>query len=173
MRPTVFDLSTVDRYPPLGLKSLRLAAGPSATSGPVATLPLSRAADSAFTVNFRAKSGQVDAETGFSIQTEDGRPVLTVVFGKHGKIAYRPPGGKDVEIVPYEAGRWYNLSLQVMPGAGKMDLIVQDDRINVVERKGLDTADPSIGAPAAIRLCHNSDQPDSWVLSDALDAWSQ
>lgn len=168
MRATAFDISTVRRYQPLGLKSLRLSTHETSKEPLIAELPFLQAAEGDFRLNVRIKIGQTDAATGFSLQTEQGGPVLTVEFRDNGHIACRTPGGEYVDVAPYEAGRWYNLLLHVSPAAGQFDLTVEDDRAMPTHRKDLAIAP---GTPVGICLEHGNQRPGSFIIYDALDAW--
>jgi hypothetical protein len=170
MRPTVFDLSTVRRYRPLGLKSLRLATTEQSDAPAQAELRFQQPADGNFVLHLRAKPARNDRQTSLALITSDGKPAATIAFTENGRIASRS-GQSSVEIAPYEAGRWYNLKLRVLPAEGKIDVTVQDDRIQKTERKGLKLE--ATGPLASIRLVHPQGHADSKIDYDAIVAWPE
>ncbi len=168
MRATSFDISTVNRYRSLDLKSLRLATRETSPEPLLADLPFQQAATGDFRVNLRVQLGQTDATTGFSLRTEPGKPALTVEFHDNGQIACQTPDGQTIDVAPYEAGRWYNLLLDLSPANGRFDLTVEDDHATPTVRKDLPLAP---GAPTTIRLEHANGRPGSSIMYDALEAW--
>ncbi len=168
MRASVFDISTVRRYQPLGLKSFRLAATESSNAPLIAVLPFRKPIEEDARVNLRVKPGQGNATTGFSLQDGQGKVALTVEFSDNGRIACRTGGGEMVDVAPYEAGRWYNLLLYLSPGKGRFDLTVEDDHANPTVQKDLALG---AGNPTSIRLEHDNGRPGSHVMYDAIDAW--
>ncbi len=169
MRPTAFDLATVPRYRPLRLKSLRLAVPPGAAEPAVAVLPFRRAMDGEFVVDVRLKPGTPMCRTGFSLQTEEGRPAVAVGFNDAGRITCSGPGGEPTEVANYQAGRWYNIRLAVSPAKGTCDLTVEDDRIDQVAKQALALAESARKPLCAIRLEHGGE----WVVYDAIGAFAR
>ncbi|MEN6407390.1 MAG: glycosyl hydrolase 115 family protein [Thermoguttaceae bacterium] len=169
MRDSAFDLSTVRRYRPLDLKSLRLATDQRSTSPCTAEIPLRRPAEGDFVVHVRVKPGQTNRPGGFSLQASDGRPVVEVKFGENGRIACRGSSGELVDVAPYEADHWCNVALRVRGRQGKFDVSVQNDRLESVERKDLDYAPSS--APSAIRLSEGGDRQTASMLYGAVVGW--
>lgn len=164
MRASAFDLSTVRRYRPLGLKSLVLAPGAAAAAS--AEISLRKPAAQNFVLHLRVKPGQSDRPSGAALQSRDGRPAAEIRFSADGRITCRTPQGKDVDVAGYEAGRWYNLTLRVRPAQNQFDLAVQDDRIRQTVRPKLDLCAP--GPVTALRLSGASGSQTAW---DAATAW--
>ncbi|MEN6557738.1 MAG: glycosyl hydrolase 115 family protein [Thermoguttaceae bacterium] len=169
MRDSVFDLSTVRRYRPLDLKSLRLATDKRSTSACTAEIPLRRPVEGDFVVHVRVKPGQTNRSGGFSLQASDGRPVVEVKFSENGRIVCRGASGELVDVAPYEADRWCNVAVRVRGRQGKFDVSVQNDRLKLTERKDLDYA-PS-AAPNAIRLSQGGEHQTASAQYGAVVGW--
>ena len=169
MRSSVFDLSTVNRYRPLELKSLRLATSAASKAAPVAGFPFRQPAEADFVVNLRVKLGQTDRQSEFALTTADGRAALVGHFAKGGRVTCQTPQGVPIELGPYAAGRWFNVQLRVSPGRGVFDVALQDDQLQVHERRGLLLL--AKGPLTGLRLTHSGEAGDSWIDYDAVDAW--
>ena len=170
MRPTVFDLATVPRYRPLGLKSLRLSTASGSGDPPAAVLPFRCGTREDFVVDVRLKPGQTTCRTGFALVTEDGVSAVAVALTDAGRITWAGPGEKAVDVAPYEAGRWYNLKLEISPALGKCRLTVQNDRIEETSRDDLPFAQSAKEPFRAIHLAHGDGNAEGWIVYDAIAA---
>jgi len=92
----------------------------------------------------------------------------TVSFSEAGYITVRDAKGDDTDIVPYEAGRWYNVTIGVCRKKGRFSVHVEDDRLN--KRSAADLASDDLGK-APFKGCvlrHSDDRSGSWVAYDAV-----
>jgi hypothetical protein len=171
MRPTVFDLTTVPRYVPLDLRGLRLEATPRSTGAANAELKLTRAAGGDFIVDVRLKAGQSDQRSGFMLASAKGARILEVVLTEKGTIAVRAGANPEVGVSRYAPNRWYNIKLRVSGPKQEVDVEVQDDQVRV------DRVGPiRWGGTEPIErltLSHSGDRAGSWVIFNAISAYTQ
>jgi hypothetical protein len=108
----------------------------------MAELPFTSAATGDFVVQFRAKMGQADRRSSFTLVDQNGKAVVTISFAEAGRITSRDPKGDEVDIASYEANRWYNITLDVSPDNGRFCLRVEDNQLDtkLVEDLALDDA---------------------------------
>ncbi len=170
MRDSVFDLSTVRRYRPLGLKSLRLATTPHSTAGCAAEIPFRQPVDRPLVVHLRVKPGQTNRPTTVSLQTKGDTPVAAILFDQNGRITSPLANDKAAGSASYQADRWYNLKLRIDPEAGRCQLSVQDDRLNDVYRLESSLIEAQ-AVPAKVRVSHGSAGAASSIVLDAMVAW--
>jgi len=172
IRPTVFDLRTVPRYTPLELQSLKLQTTAHSTGAPTAELPFTSAATGDFVVQFRAKMGQADRRSSFTLVDQNGKAVVTISFAEAGRITSCDPKGADIDIAGYQANRWYNITIEVSLENNRFCLRVEDDRLDtkLVEDLALDGA--AGGSVNGIVFRHADDRSGSWVVYDAVLAYN-
>jgi hypothetical protein len=173
MRPSVFDLATVPRYRPLGLKSLELRTTAEAAAAASAEMPLRRATAGDFVIDLRLKLEPADATSEFSILDSRGRTALTVRFGPSGQISCVGPSGGEVAVARYTPRAWHSLSLEVSPARRRYRLTVQDDKINVTTRDGLELLADAQAPLAAVRLVQGAGKKEAWTWCDAIDAYER
>jgi len=168
MRPTVFDLSTVNRYRPLGLCGLRLDSSPPRTAPPAAEIALAQPAQGNCTFHARVRPSHSDSAGGVWLVGQ-GKPALGVVFAKGGKIALQAGDGRTTPIGDYRPGQWYNLELRLRPHRGEVDVTIEDERLGRTERKQLPLGSLPGDGLAAVRLEGAAQGGHFEVM--ALDGW--
>ena len=171
IRPTVFDLRTVPRYTPLELQSLKLQTTSGSTDAATAELPFASPATGDFVVQYRAKAGQADRQSSFALIAEDDAAFPTVSFSEAGRITARNTKGEDTDIVPYEAGRWYNVTINVCQKTGNFTVHVEDDQLNKTSIADLPLGDSGKTPVKGCLLQHSDDRSGSWIVYDALIAY--
>ncbi len=171
MRATSFDLATVPRYRPLGLKSLELASTPTGRNPALAEIPLRRPVQGPWVMDLRLQLGQTDADSRLALLDDQGQAGLELVVSG-GQIGAQAAGVKPCDVASYEANRWYNLKLTVDPQQQTCDVSVQDDAIQTIVRKGLPLGQ-GVGKTASLRITHASQKPHSWVRLDAIGAYER
>jgi len=172
-RATSFDLATVPRYRPLGLKSLELRAAADKAGAASAEIRFRRPTTADFVVDLRVKSGQADAAGEFSLADTRGRPALTVRFGSQGRIECLDPSGGEVCVAAYAPERWYNVSLEVSPARHRYQITVQDDRINVNRRNDLPFLAGADQALTTLRLVQREGPRGAWIWYDAIAGYER
>jgi len=170
MRASAFDLSTVRRYRPLGLKSLRLATTEQSDQPATAEIALRQPATEKFVLHLRAKPARSDRGSALQLLTADGHTAATLTFTDKGRLVYRSAGGES-DVAAYEPARWCNIALRVDVAGGTLDVAVQDHGLRMTQRKGLKLA--AAGPIAAIRFVHPHGHADSAIDYDALVAWPE
>ena len=173
IRPTVFNLSTVPRYTPLDLQSLRMQSAEQSTAAATAELPFRKPVTGDFVVQYRAKVGQTDCPTSLSVVTSEGKALLSIRFGTDGKIGVSSSKGEDVRVAPYEPGRWYNVTAKINPAQGQCHILVEDDRLNQESANGLALPDAASGPFKGILMQHDNNRPGAWIDYDALIAYER
>jgi hypothetical protein len=142
MRPSVFELGTVPRYRPLGLRGLKLEGGVSAA------LKFSAPAADDFILHARLKVGQQGTLT---LCAEDGKPVIEV-----------PLKG---------TGAWQNVTLRVAPARRTYNVEVQDAALHVVKTAELPFITGAHGPLALLKLTPAGEPATAWLLCNAVTAW--
>ncbi len=171
MRPTVFDISTVPRYVPLDLKSLRLQVDDPKQPGPKAELELSDASagEDDFVVDVRLKPGQREGTVRLELVDADHQPVVGVTLDD-GTITCTTKE-KPQKVAGYHARCWHNLKLHVSPKASQFSVTVEDDQLNTTTAENLGFAS-STKPITRLRLTLSADdRPGRYVDIDAVSAY--